>query len=57
MVTEALSFASPTVTEAFSGVSVTFAGSVSASPTMPHFIPADQAYFWRIRAVVRNEGL
>ncbi len=49
MVTEALpSAAEKTVTESFAGFSVAFAGSVSTSPTMPAFIPAEQAYFWSV---------
>jgi hypothetical protein len=49
MVIEALpSVVETTVTEPFAGFSVAFAGSVSTSPAIPAFIPADQAYFWSV---------
>jgi hypothetical protein len=36
------------VAEAFGGGTMVFGGNVTLSPTIPTFIPADQAYYWSI---------
>jgi hypothetical protein len=35
-----------TITESVEGSSMEFVGSLIRSPSIPPFIPADQAYFW-----------